>query len=128
MEQQGGEMDRYERLIASIDRLIPELAAWNTKSHASPPGATSNTQIIKVDAGGWGILIALVMVAFLAGLNIAMSARQVTMAGDVNEIRRKQDRDDDYINSMFRILPELKQRFDHEKEQEQREHPDHHQP
>lgn len=84
------------------------------------------TQTINVNAGGWGILIALVMVAFLAGLNIAMSARQVTMAGDVNEIRRKQDRDDDYINSMFRILPELKQRFDHEKEQEQHEHPDHH--
>lgn len=86
----------------------------------------TSTQTINVNAGGWGILIALVMVAFLAGLNIAMSARQVTMAGDVNEIRRKQDRDDDYINSMFRILPELKQRFDHEKEQEQHEHPDHH--
>ena len=126
MEKQGMEMDRHERLIASIDRITPHLAEWNAKNHQPAQASTSNTQIIKVDAGGWGILIALVMVAFLAGLNIAMSARQVTMAGDVNEIRRKQDRDDDYINSMFRILPELKQRFDREKEQEQREHPDHH--
>lgn len=107
-------------------RVCKLLADKLDRFDSTKQGDTSNTQIIKVDAGGWGILIALVMVAFLAGLNIAMSARQVTMAGDVNEIRRKQDRDDDYINSMFRILPELKQRFDHEKEQEQHEHPDHH--
>jgi len=84
-----------------------------------------NTQTINVNAGGWGVLVALIMVAFLAGLNIAQNGKQAAdavqqakMAGDINEVRRKQDRDDDYVMSIFRILPEIKQKIDAEKAKE----------
>lgn len=84
-----------------------------------------NTQTINVNAGGWGVLIALIMVAFLAGLNIAQSAKQVVTAteiakqtSEINEIRRKQDREVDYVMSIFRMVPEIKQKIDADKEKE----------
>jgi folate-dependent tRNA-U54 methylase TrmFO/GidA len=128
MSQESGDVEAAEKLTKAFNELSELILLLRRDQQNS----STNTQTINVNAGGWGVLIALIMVAFLAGLNIAQANRQAVTAAemvkqgqDVNEIRRKQDRDDDYINSIFRILPEIKQKIDQEKEKEN-QHANHH--
>lgn len=72
-------------------------------------------QTTNINAGGWGIIISLIMVAFLAGLNISQSIKQVSMSSDINEIRRKQERDDDYVTSIFKNFPDLKKKAEEDR-------------
>lgn len=121
MSQESGDIEAAEKLTKAFNELSELILLLRRDQQNS----STNTQTINVNAGGWGVLIALVMVAFLAGLNIAQAAKQATaaaeqakMASDIHEVARKQDRDDDYVMSIFRILPEIKQKIDHEKEKE----------
>lgn len=121
MSQEPGDIEAAEKLTKAFNELSELILLLRRDQQNS----STNTQTINVNAGGWGVLIALVMVAFLAGLNIAQSAKQVVTATeiakqstDINEIRRKQDRDDDYVMSIFRMVPEIKQKIDAEKANE----------
>lgn len=121
MSQDSGDIEAAEKLTKAFHELSELILLLRRDQQNS----STNTQTINVNAGGWGVLIALIMVAFLAGLNIAQAGKQAIMAtelakqaSDVNEIRRKQDRDDDYVMSIFRMVPEIKQKIDQEKDKE----------
>lgn len=70
------------------------------------------TQTINVNAGGWGILIALVMVAFLAGLNISQAASEAKMASEISDIRRRNDVANDKLSVILQWAPELAKKVD----------------
>ena len=121
MSQDSGDIEAAEKLTKAFEELSQLILLLRRDQQNN----STNTQTINVNAGGWGVLIALIMVAFLAGLNIAQSAKQVVTAteiakqsADINEIRRKQDRGDDYTMSIFRMVPEIKQKIDAEKAKE----------
>jgi hypothetical protein len=123
MSHDSGEVEAAENLTKAFN----ELSELILQSRRDQQNRSNNTQTINVNAGGWGVLVALIMVAFLAGLNIAQSAKQVVTATEIakqtteiNEIRRKQDRGDDYVMSIFRMVPEIKQKID--EESKRREH------
>src|SRR5580698_7540981 len=121
MSQDSGDIEAAEKLTKAFNELSELILLLRRDQQ----GNSTNTQTINVNAGGWGVLIALVMVAFLAGINITQASKQAIMATEsvkqeaaINEIRRKQDRDDDYVMSIFRMVPDIKQRIDQEKSKE----------
>lgn len=130
MSQDSGDIEAADKLTKAFNELSELILLLRRDQQNS----SANTQTINVNAGGWGVLVALIMVAFLAGLNIAQAAKQATTAAEIgrqtseiNEIRRKQDREDDYVMSIFRILPEIKQKIDQEKKEQDSVRDHHHQ-
>src|ERR1700761_5805977 len=100
MSAQGAEFTEAIRELREVAELM-----YNSAGN-------KNTQTINVNAGGWGVLTALVMVAFLAGLNIAQSSQQAKMAAEMNDIRRRNDVANDKLSVILQWAPELAKKVD----------------
>lgn len=107
MTHDAGDRDAAEKLTEAfrgLDATIREALIANQR------GGT--TQITKVDAGGWGVLVALILVAFLAGLNLSQNANQAKMAADINDIKRRNDLANDKLSVILQWAPDLAKKVD----------------
>jgi len=100
MSAQGTEFTEAIRELREVAELMYNSAG------------TKNTQTINVNAGGWGVLIALIMVAFLAGLNISQASQQAKMAAEMSDIRRRNDVANDKLSVILQWSPELAKKVD----------------
>lgn len=74
--------------------------------------APQTTQTTNINAGGVGVLIALLACAFLAGLNLTQSANNAKLAAEVNDIRRRNDLANDKLSIVLQWAPELAKKVD----------------
>lgn len=86
------------------------------REHGAP---TTTTQTTNINAGGVGLLIALLLCAFLAGLNLTQSARNASLAvdmarmqNDINEVRRRNDLANDKLSVVLQWAPDLAKKVD----------------
>jgi hypothetical protein len=105
MSDMDEQLDKFEKLATAL-------------LDAQPKGSQS-TSTVNVNAGGWGVLIALILAAFLAGKDISNKRSEDKFEGYVlgelqtlktasQDVKRKQDRDDDYLNAIYRRAADTK--------------------
>ena len=93
----------FERYIAAIERSTDVLSKMQQNTTAV--AATSGNMTLTVNAGGWSVLILLVVSFFVLGVAVTTSFSSV---GRMNNIERRQDRQDDYLQAIYSIAPQLK--------------------
>lgn len=79
--------------VAELRRLLPELRALQ--------GASANTATINVNAGGWGVAVAVCAALFCLLMVIDMRS-------DARDTRRQVERTQDYTNMLWQRYPELR--------------------
>lgn len=86
------ELDRFESLATKL-------------LESQPKSQNTNTAKIYINANGIGILVLLVVAAFVLGVSTFSSFSE---SSRMSSIERKQDRQDDYLQAIYSIAPQLK--------------------
>lgn len=93
-------------------RVCTALADRLEKLDLPRSAATHTTQTTNINAGGVGVLLALLACAFLAGLNITQAINNAKMSAEINDIRRRNDLANDKLSVVLQWSPELAKKVD----------------
>lgn len=76
------------------------------KALESQPATSQNTNMsrVHVDAGGIGVLILLVASAFVLGIALFTAFND---SARINRMEQRQDRQDDYVNTIYQYAPQI---------------------
>lgn len=96
MELNSDDIRRFEDALTKFVTVIDNANAQ--------PASTGNATIT-VNAGSVGVMVILVMAAFVLGVATFSS---FSISSRMNQMSRRQDRQDDYIQAIYSIAPQLK--------------------
>lgn len=86
------QLDRLEKLVSkALD--------------SSPPSTNTNSAKVHINAGGIGILVILVAASFVLGIALFTAFSD---ASRMNRMEQRQDRQDDYLQAIYSVAPQLK--------------------
>ena len=97
--------DDFERYLKEQKEWTDEIRKLNSMPRDIGTSTTSGNMTLTVNAGGWSVLILLVLSAFVLGISVMSS---FSSASRMNNIERRQDRQDDYLQAIYSIAPQLK--------------------
>ena len=94
-------------MIEISDAQLERVEKVLIKALESQPAASQNSNVAKIyiNANGIGIFILMFVTAFVLGVSIFSS---FSTAARMSSIERKQDRQDDYLNTIYQYAPQLK--------------------
>ena len=92
----------FERYLVAMEKSTDVLAKLQQNTPAV--ATTSGNMSLTVNAGGWSMMILLVVSAFVLGIAIFSSFSSATR---MNNIERRQDRQDDYVNTIYQYAPQI---------------------
>jgi hypothetical protein len=96
MELDSEDIARFGNAINRFERVLDGISDKNSSV------GTSN---VTINAGGVGVVILLSIATFVLGL---ASFSAYSSSSRMNDMERRQDRQDDYIQAIYSIAPQLK--------------------
>lgn len=95
-KQRDVDMERFEEVAGELLQ-----AARNI----TPTNGSNNVAKIYINAGGIGTMFLLFVAAFILGVTMFST---YSSAVRMNDLERRQDRQDDYIQAIYAVAPQLK--------------------
>ncbi|MBP7622425.1 MAG: hypothetical protein KA763_00525 [Xanthomonadales bacterium] len=102
----------YRELIDTMKELVPLLARERDPAPPSP-STNANSFTVTLNAGGWATILACAVAVLCLALQMQSQFRQMGIDqkqdADMRDLRREQQRADDYQNMLWRAYPELRE-------------------
>jgi hypothetical protein len=94
VEETSPEMERFERISREVIQAVTNAG-----------GGSNSVAKIYINAGGIGTLALLLIAAFILGVT---TFNTYSSASRINDLERRQDRQDDYLQAIYAVAPQLK--------------------